>query len=114
MAAGNEGQVLTFVSGVPTWTCGTPPTLNVSNPTTSKLWMDRNLGASQFAINSTDVAAYGDLYQWGRAADGHQIRTSGTTAILSNSNTPGHGDFITNGSAHTTGVVQKTTIYGRV
>jgi len=39
-------------------------------------WLDRNLGATQVAVSSTDVAAYGDLYQWGRAADGHQLRDS--------------------------------------
>jgi uncharacterized protein (TIGR02145 family) len=58
--------------------------------------MDRNLGASQVATSSTDAAAYGDLYQWGRGTDGHQIRTSGTTATLSNSDNPGHANFITN------------------
>jgi hypothetical protein len=56
--------------------------------------MDRNLGASRAATSSTDAEAYGDLYQWGRAADGHQKRTSGTTSTLSNSDTPGHGNFI--------------------
>ena len=61
-------------------------------------WMNKNLGASQVATSSTDAAAYGDLYQWGRAADGHQIRTSGTTSTLSSSDTPGHGDFITSNS----------------
>lgn len=35
-------------------------------------WMDRNLGANQVATSSTDAAAYGDHYQWGRAADGHE------------------------------------------
>jgi uncharacterized protein (TIGR02145 family) len=55
--------------------------------------MDRNLGASQVATSSTDAEAYGDLYQWGRAADGHQIRTSDTTSTLSSSDNPGHGDF---------------------
>jgi hypothetical protein len=38
--------------------------------------MDRNLGASRAAINPSDVAAYGDLYQWGRFSDGHQCRNS--------------------------------------
>ena len=91
VATGNEGQVLTFTGGVPSWT-GTP---NVTNATTGKIWMDRNLGASQAATSSTDAASYGDLYQWGRAADGHQIRTSGTTATLSGIDQPAHGDFIT-------------------
>jgi uncharacterized protein (TIGR02145 family) len=41
-----------------------------------RIWMDRNLGASQVATSSTDAASYGDLYQWGRAADGHEKRNS--------------------------------------
>ena len=69
--------------------------VEVLNPATGKIWMDRNLGASRAATSSTDAEAYGDLYQWGRAADGHQKRTSGTTSTLSNSDTPGHGNFIT-------------------
>jgi hypothetical protein len=56
--------------------------------------MDRNLGASQVATSSTDALAYGDLYQWGRRADGHQCRNSTTTSILSSSNQPSHGNFI--------------------
>jgi hypothetical protein len=60
-----------------------------------QIWMDRNLGASQVATSSTDQDAYGDLYQWGRGADGHQLRTSGTTEEISNFYEPGHSDFIT-------------------
>jgi uncharacterized protein (TIGR02145 family) len=67
---------------------------SVTNPVTGRVWMDRNLGASQVATSTTDAASYGDLYQWGRAADGHQIRTSGTTTTLSTTDTPGHGGFI--------------------
>jgi uncharacterized protein (TIGR02145 family) len=61
---------------------------------TGKTWMDRNLGASQVATSSTDANSYGDLYQWGRGSDGHQCRTSATTATLSSSDQPGHGEFI--------------------
>ena len=32
-----------------------------------RIWMDRNLGATQVATSSTDAASYGDRYQWGRA-----------------------------------------------
>jgi hypothetical protein len=67
---------------------------DVTNPTTGKTWMDRNLGASQVATSSTDQNAYGDLYQWGRRADGHQCRTSPTTATLSSIDQPAHGNFI--------------------
>ena len=62
-------------------------------------WMDRNLGATQQATSSTDAAAYGDLYQWGRFTDGHQCRTSGTTSTNATTATPGHGDFITTGGS---------------
>ena len=57
--------------------------------------MDRNLGATQAATSSTDVDAYGDLYQWGRFSDGHQCRTSATNPTLSSTDQPAHGDFIT-------------------
>jgi hypothetical protein len=57
--------------------------------------MDRNLGASQVATSSTDAAAYGDLYQWGRRSDGHQCRNSATTTTtLSSVDQPAHGNFI--------------------
>ncbi len=59
---------------------------------TGKTWMDRNLGATQVATSSIDAASYGDLYQWGRAADGHQVRTSETTATLANTVVPGFGN----------------------
>jgi hypothetical protein len=68
--------------------------VDVLNPSTGKTWMDRNLGASQVAQAFNDPLSYGDLYQWGRLADGHQCRNSGTTTQLSSSDVPGHGDFI--------------------
>ncbi|MDG5768148.1 FISUMP domain-containing protein [Balneolales bacterium ANBcel1] len=61
---------------------------------TGRVWMDRNLGASRVATASDDEHAYGDLYQWGRAADGHQKRNSPATSTLSSSDQPGHGNFI--------------------
>ena len=91
----NEGATLQMIGGVPTWTGGTPPPPSVTNPTTGKVWMDRNLGATQVATSSTDAASYGDLYQWGRGADGHQIRTSETTTTSSTTDNPGHGNFVT-------------------
>jgi hypothetical protein len=56
---------------------------------TGRLWMDRNLGATRAAIIITDAEAQGHYYQWGRGADGHQIKTSGTTPGPINSDTPG-------------------------
>jgi hypothetical protein len=75
--------------------CGTPTqVVDVINPTTGRTWMDRNLGASRVATSIGDVNAYGDLYQWGRFADGHQCRNSVTTTTLSTSDTPGNTNFI--------------------
>lgn len=71
----------------------------VLSTSTGRIWMDRNLGATRVATKSADAQAYGDLYQWGRDADGHQKRNSGTTSSLSNSNTPGHGNFIVTSSS---------------
>lgn len=69
-----------------------------------KCWLDRNLGASQVANTQLDFLAYGDLFQWGRLADGHQsvLFTSstlgsyinGATTILSSQDVPGHPQFI--------------------
>ena len=73
---------------------GATAVVDVINTTTGKIWMDRNLGATQEATSSTDSNAYGDLYQWGRRADGHQCRTSATTATLSSIDQPAHGNFI--------------------
>ena len=59
-----------------------------------KIWMDRNLGASRVATSSTDSVGFGDLYQWGRAKDGHQLRTSATTATFASVDKPSTSDFI--------------------
>ncbi len=73
-----------------------------------RVWMDRNLGASQQATSIADAASYGDLYQWGRAADGHQCRNSplhnGGTLGLATTSEPNtgaawDGHFITVNSA---------------
>jgi hypothetical protein len=82
--------------------CASGPTLikDVTNPTTGKIWMDRNLGASQVATDASDAAAYGDLYQWGRRSDGHQCRNSATTPTLSSTDQPSNGNFIITNSGN--------------
>jgi hypothetical protein len=94
VAAGSNGQTLTFYNGAPVWT-GTISYVNTVVSPTGRIWMDRNLGASQVATSSTDAASFGDLYQWGRGPDGHQIRTSSTTATSSSTDQPGVSNFIT-------------------
>jgi hypothetical protein len=67
---------------------------------TGRIWMDRNLGASRVATSSTDAEAYGDYYQWGRPADGHQAQyrtnnnSSGVTYTKSSSSVPSTNLFI--------------------
>ncbi len=94
---GIEGQFLRLEGGTPTWVTITEvyvlgPT-EVLSPATNRVWMDRNLGASQVATSIGDADAFGDLYQWGRPADGHQIPTSNTDYIQ-NYPIPEDGNFI--------------------
>jgi hypothetical protein len=99
------GQSCTFtvpVSSAPVYApiavncaAGATAIVNVTNPLTGKIWMDRNLGSITAASFSTDQNAYGNLYQWGRFTDGHQCRFVPTTATLSNIDQPAHGNFIT-------------------
>jgi hypothetical protein len=86
-----------------TVSCGSPVTFTYNGASVtygtatganSKCWLDRNLGATQVATSSTDAASYGHLFQWGRGADGHQIRTSAQTTGQSTSTTPGSSFLI--------------------
>jgi len=84
--------------------CTTCETVNEVTTTTvttatNRIWMDRDLGASRVAISSTDAQAYGDLYQWGRGADGHQSRTAASTSVVASSVTPGNNLYIINRSS---------------
>lgn len=69
--------------------------VDVLNPITGRIWMDRNLGASQVATEPTDVSSYGYLHQWGRFSDGHQCRNSEVQSELSGTAQPQHSNFIT-------------------
>ncbi len=75
-----------------------PAIVQTVTSTTDRVWMDRNLGASRVAQSSDDNLAHGDLFQWGRFADGHQCRNSETTSTeASTSASPGgawDGKFI--------------------
>ncbi len=77
----------------------------ITNPVTGKMWLDRNLGASQAATSVDDYLAYGSLFQWGRLADGHELISwssqtngtpvNGTTDVTSPTDDPNHSLFIT-------------------
>ena len=76
----------------------------VSSNATSKIWLDKNLGADHVATAPDDYQAYGSLYQWGRLNDDHQCIThtsstaatadSDTTHTLSHTDTPVDNQFI--------------------
>jgi uncharacterized protein (TIGR02145 family) len=57
----------------------------VISPYTSRVWLDRNLGASRAGASENDSLAFGDYYQWGRNDDGHQFRDSSSTTTLASS-----------------------------
>lgn len=80
--------------------CSQSPTevIDVLNPVTGRVWMDRNLGAIQVANSSADGLAHGDLYQFGRRSDGHQCRNSATNNNLSSTLQPNHNNFILTGN----------------
>jgi uncharacterized protein (TIGR02145 family) len=76
-----------------------------------RAWLDRNVGATvaPTSWNDTTQASLGSLFQWGRAADGHQFRNgatddnaadatvsagSGGQTACSTSDTPNNSNFI--------------------
>ena len=76
---------------------------DLPSPTTPKIWMDRNLGAYRVANSSTDIMAYGDLYQWGRQRDGHECRYSDVTSTTSSTpsvGAPNTNKFIAAGTVY--------------
>ncbi|MEI7662205.1 MAG: hypothetical protein WCK34_08405 [Bacteroidota bacterium] len=85
--------------------CNTSYTyMEVANHKTTKVWLDRNLGASRVGQSAIDFLAYGSFYQWGRLADNHQCITwatsylgtpvNGVTLTKSATNTPPNALFI--------------------
>jgi uncharacterized protein (TIGR02145 family) len=99
----SQSASITIQATEHSWTCGETVTFPYNGSTvtygtillsTGQCWMDRNLGASQVATAYNDSAAYGDLFQWGRLDDGHQLRTSGTTFTQSTTDNPGHNKLI--------------------
>ena len=80
-------KMLKFKNSLQGDVCSVIPVTSV----TGQVWMDRNLGADKAGgtfNDYTDEATWGDLYQWGRAADGHQDRRSGTFAGMASSSIP--------------------------
>ena len=51
-------------------------TLTLVRAADGNAWLQQNLGADEVATAMNVANAFGDLYQWGRWTDGHQLRTS--------------------------------------
>lgn len=83
----------------------------LTSAATGKKWLDRNLGAPAVASSATNYQNLGDLFQWGRSADGHQLikrdgsrdtdmsGVTGTTSVnlpyeFSSTDNPGHNKYI--------------------
>jgi len=82
----------------------------ITSAVTGRKWLDRNLGAPNAPTAFNDWQNEGDLFQWGRGADGHQLinraastmattAVNGSTTALSLSDNPGHALFITPSAA---------------
>jgi len=77
----------------------------ITSAITHRKWLDRNLGAPNAPTSPDDWQNRGDLFQWGRKADGHQLITrgattptttavNGTTTTLATTENTGHSLFI--------------------
>lgn len=67
----------------------------VKSPHTSKVWLDRNLGAIQVCTAYNDSDCYGNYYQWGRNKDGHEESGSSNDPTEIAYNGANGGKFIT-------------------
>jgi len=72
----------------------------VTSASTGRVWLDRNLGASQVCTALDDTACYGDYYQWGRNTDGHEKSLSETTDIQATDVNNAGASFITSSSTY--------------
>ena len=52
------------------------------------IWIQQNLGSATIANTPTDENAFGDLFQWGRWDDGHQLRNSIISTTTPSPNNP--------------------------
>jgi len=74
----------------------------IKSPVTGRIWLDRNIGAAEVCTEYVDKACYGDYFQWGRKADGHEdIFSRFTDKQATDIHNVGHSLFIRkNGRLH--------------
>jgi len=110
LSIGGQSCELTRTVSPPPFVCGSdvvtftyngnPVSYGTVSGAGGTCWLDRNLGAQQVAQSVTDHLSYGDLFQWGRGADGHQLMSWGnsTTGSLINAPVTGQSASATPGS----------------
>jgi VCBS repeat-containing protein len=110
---GEHNDTMEFIStlisdGIIEWKGLTYQT--IISPVSGNIWLDRNLGATKVCSENrydskfdddldtykqTQEECFGDYYQVGRGADGHEKKDSAITDVLAtNVLDVGHGDFI--------------------
>lgn len=78
---GDTGCVTLLYNGIET-------TYTTVRATDGKIWIQQNLGSETVATSATDTDSFGDLFQWGRWDDGHQLRDSEVSSTTPNPNNP--------------------------
>ncbi|MGP2655866.1 Ig-like domain-containing protein [Malaciobacter sp. WC5094] len=66
----------------------------IKSPITNRYWLDRNLGAQKVCEDKSDEKCYGDYFQWGRKANGHEKKSS---EVFDASLNPLSKDVLSNG-----------------
>ncbi len=86
---------------------------NINNNNFREVWMSRNLGAIRDCTAHDDRLCFGDLYQWGRQADGHQLIDQPNGRCFSTSaGTFGDSVSCDNGAVRTTSRASSITNVG--
>jgi hypothetical protein len=68
----------------------------IESNVTNRIWLNKNIGANRVCTTFDDSQCFGDYFQWGRNADGHEDQTSSKTPTLAeHAENVGHSMFIT-------------------
>lgn len=70
---------------------GQPVTYTTVRGSDGRIWLQQNLGSTKVAASFDDADSFGDLFQWGRWDDGHQLRNSPTSAATAPNSPAGLG-----------------------
>jgi hypothetical protein len=87
--AGTDPAATVGSTGCVTFTYdGAPVTYTTVRAGDDEIWLQQNIGSGRVATGQTDSLSYGDVFQWGRWADGHQKRNAAVTTTAPSPNNP--------------------------